>query len=322
MSSTIALFVFVFFLLFALVMVIVSLGLRVLESERRKKMTGILGATSEQSAQAESEILSEEQGKTLFDFESLAIYRHIRETLDQAGLEWTPGAIVGLSAGCACLGLLLGLRVSVPVFREFTMFGLGFLFGGVPYLYIRWKRQQRLGLFEELFPESLDFLARSMRAGHAFTISLEMMADESPEPVGLEFRRVAHEQNLGSPLEVSLKNLAARIPLMDVSFFVAAVLLQRDTGGNLAEILTKLGYIIRERFRLKGQVRSASAHGRLTAIILSVMPIITMAGLMVIAPDYLASMARDEHGKWIMIGVLFAQLAGYVWMRKIINIKV
>ncbi|MBK5293918.1 MAG: type II secretion system F family protein [Acidobacteriia bacterium] len=320
MSTSFA--VIIFLIMFAFVMVIVSFSLRTLEAGRKSKMTGMLRTEADRAAEADSSILSETEEKSFINLESLPGYKHVQMTIEQAGLDWSPGMILGATVVCACLGLLLGFRVQVPVFREFTMAGLAILLGGLPYLLIRWKRHKRLMMFEEQFPEALDFLARSMRAGHAFSVSLELMAEEAIEPVKFEFRRISHEQNLGSPLEVSLKSLAARVPSVDVSFFVAAVLLQRDTGGNLAEILTALGYIIRERFRLKGQIRSASAHGRLTAIILSLMPIITMAALMIIAPDYLAVMARDEDGKWIIIGVVIAQLMGYAWMRKIINIKV
>jgi tight adherence protein B len=176
--------------------------------------------------------------------------------------------------------------------------------------------------FEQQFPEALDFLARSMRAGHAFTVSLEMMSEETPDPLGIEFRQVFNEQNLGAPLDVALRNFADRVPLLDVRFFVSAILLQRDTGGNLAEILTKLAFVIRERFRLKGQVRAVSAHGRITSLILSAMPIVTMLGLMVVAPGYLSSMAEDTHGRYLIVGAIVGQFIGYYWMRRVINIKV
>ena len=201
-----------------------------------------------------------------------------------------------------------------------AVLGLGFSF--LPYFYVTWKRHKRMSEFEEQFPESLDFLARSMRAGHAFSVSLEMMADESADPLGSEIRQVYHEQNLGAPIDVALRNLAGRMPLLDVRFFVSAVLMQRETGGNLAEILTKLAFVIRERFRLKGQVKAVSAHGRITALILSVLPIVTMMALFVIAPGYLEGMAGDADGRIIIVCAILAQFAGYYWMKKIINIKV
>jgi tight adherence protein B len=168
----------------------------------------------------------------------------------------------------------------------------------------------------------LDFLARSMRAGHAFTISLEMLGEEAPDPLGQEFRALFNEQNLGAPLDIALNNLTNRIPLLDVRFFTSSVMLQKQTGGNLSEILQRLAYVIRERFRLKGQVKAASAHGRLTATILTVLPIATMLGLLIVAPGYLQGMAADPDGRKMIFGAIFAQILGNFFIKKIINIKV
>ena len=124
----------------------------------------------------------------------------------------------------------------------------------------------------------------------------------SRDPLGQEFRTLFNEQNLGAPLEVALRNLVERVPLLDVRFFSSSVMLQKQTGGNLSEILSRLAYVIRERFRLKGQVKAASAHGRLTAAILTVLPIATMCGLLMVAPGYLQGMAADPDGKWLIVG--------------------
>src|SRR5262249_35794625 len=175
---------------------------------------------------------------------------------------------------------------------------------------------------EEQLPEALDFLSRSMRAGHAFTISLEMVGEELADPLGQEFRALFNEQNLGAPLDSALQNFGTRVPLLDVRFFISSVLLQKQTGGNLSEILVRLSYIIRERFRLKGQVRAASAHGRLTATILTLLPVFTMLGLLVVAPGYLQSMAEDPDGRMIIGAAIVTQILGNICMRKIINIKV
>jgi len=184
------------------------------------------------------------------------------------------------------------------------------------------KARKRMDAFEEQFPEALDFMARSLRAGHAFSVSLEMMSEETPDPVGTEFRWIFHQQNLGASLDQTLRTFAQRVPLLDSKLFVSAVLLQRETGGNLAEILMKLAYIIRERFRIKGQVRAASAHGRITATILTILPVVTLALLNIIAPDYFKLMIDDELGRYIVLAVIAMQIVGYYWMKKIINIKV
>ena len=199
-----------------------------------------------------------------------------------------------------------------------------FALGGayVPTLRINAAIRQRSRKLEEQFPDALDFLSRAMRAGHAFSVSLEMLADETPEPMGSEFRKLYHEQNLGAPLDVALYAMADRCKLMDVQFFVSAVLLQRETGGNLTEILTRLAHTIRERLRLKGQVRAASAHGRITGLILTVMPILLMGGFMVISPDYLNGLAADQHGRILIGGAIVGQVLGYLSIRKITNIQV
>jgi tight adherence protein B len=149
-----------------------------------------------------------------------------------------------------------------------------------------------------------------------------MLGDEIGDPLGQEFRTLFNEQNLGAPMEVALRNLVQRMPLLDVRFFSSSVLLQKQTGGNLSEILSRLAYVIRERFRLKGQVKAASAHGRLTAAILTILPIVTMVGLLIIAPGYLQGMAADPDGKWLIVGAIIAQVIGNICIRKIINIKV
>ena len=197
------------------------------------------------------------------------------------GLAMIPGLGIG-----AWTKILLNGTTSAIVFAIIT--------GMIPYMIVRHKRSARLNKLEEQFPDALDFLARSMRAGHAFSISLEMIGEEMADPLGQEFRALFNEQNLGAPLDIALRNFTQRVPLLDVRFFASSVMLQKQTGGNLSEILSRLAYVIRERFRLKGQVKAASAHGRLTATILALLPMATMIGLLMVAPGYLQSMAADR----------------------------
>jgi tight adherence protein B len=199
---------------------------------------------------------------------------------------------------------------------------LGLFFGSIPYLIVRSKRKKRLATLEEQFPEALDFLARSMRAGHAFSISLEMLGEEMADPLGQEFRALFNEQNLGAPIDIALRNFTMRVPLLDVRFFTSSVLLQKQTGGNLSEILSRLAYVIRERFRLKGAVKAASAHGRLTATILTVLPVATMLCLLFVAPGYLQGMAADSDGKYMIGAAIVAQILGNYFIKRIIDIKV
>jgi tight adherence protein B len=219
-------------------------------------------------------------------------------------------------------GALLGMWLAFLLNGPTTAVAMGLFFGSIPYLIVRSKRKKRLATLEEQFPEALDFLARSMRAGHAFSISLEMLGEEMADPLGQEFRALFNEQNLGAPLDIALRNFTVRVPLLDVRFFTSSVLLQKQTGGNLSEILSRLAYIIRERFRLKGQVKAASAHGRLTATILTVLPLATMMGLLFVAPGYLQGMAADSDGRLMIGGAIVAQILGNFFIKKIINIKV
>ena len=249
------------------------------------------------------------------------VAQKLQTHMQQAGLDWTPMKFLILSVVCAVIGGVLGVRFPVMGYG-YTSVAFGLLLATLPYLYVRRTRNKRLGKLEEQFPEALEFLARSMRAGHAFTISLEMLGEELPEPLGQEFRTLFNEQNLGAALEVALTNLTTRVPLLDMRFFASSVLLQKQTGGNLAEILTRLAEVIRERFRLKGQVRAASAHGRLTATILMLMPIFTMFALLVVSPGYLQGMAKDTDGRYMIAFAVLGQILGNYFIRRIINIKV
>jgi tight adherence protein B len=239
-----------------------------------------------------------------------------------AGLEWKPEFVLAAMAGLGVLGMIAGGYVRVLIFPEISAAALALVFAWLPYLYIAHKRNKRLAAFEGQFPDTLDFIARAVRAGHALSVSLELLANEAPEPTRTEFRRVFTEHNLGAPLTVALSGLIQRVPLVDARFFVSAVLLQRETGGNLSEILSNLGDVIRERFQLKGRVRAASAHGRVTATALTIIPIALLLILSLIRPDYLNLLKEDFHGRLMLFGAVIGQILGYLSMKKIINIKV
>ncbi len=314
-----------FLVIFALVLIAVSVGWSFLEAQRKKKVVGMLQTVTGETIVSETTVLKEAGGEEDPLTQLVARFnltQKLQARIQQAGLDWSVGKFLLMTAAGIVIGALVGLRFKILIFQWSSSIGLALILGFLPYVYVMRKRTARLGAFEEQFPEALDFLARAMRAGHAFSVSLEMLADESPDPLGKEFRQVFNEQNLGSPIEVALQNLATRIPLLDVSFFVSSVMLQKETGGNLAEILTKLAYVIRERFRLKGQVKAASAHGRVTGLVLSVMPIVVMFALLIVAPGYLQGMAKDPDGKWIILGAIVGQLVGYYFIRRIVNIKV
>ena len=316
-----------FLVLFVVVMVAITMASKFFDAKRKKQVSSML-KTATGEAQPEVSISNllmepaEEQRSFMERFlEGLDIAQKLHAQMQQAGLDWSPLKFLVMTLVFFVVGAVIGLRFSFMGFG-YTSLALGAGFGLLPYFFVRRSRIKRLNKLEEQFPEALEFLARSMRAGHAFTISLEMLGEELPEPLGQEFRTLFNEQNLGAALEVALKNLTNRVPLLDMRFFSSSVLLQKQTGGNLAEILTQLANVIRERFRLKGQVKAASAHGRLTATILMCMPIVTMGALMIVSPGYLQGMAKDPDGQYIIGAAILAQIIGNYFIKRIINIKV
>lgn len=197
------------------------------------------------------------------------------------------------------------------------------LLGGIlPYSYISYRRTKRFQRFEELFPEAIDTLARAVRAGHAFTVALEMIANEVSDPIASEFRKLFEEQKFGLPVRDALMNLTERVPLVDVKFFVTAVMLQRETGGNLAEILDNLSYVIRERFKIMRQVRVYTAQGRLTMMLLMGLPPIIVVTMLMMNPSFIRPLFADPIGHVLVVAGITLQTLGYFVIRKIIQIQV
>jgi len=245
----------------------------------------------------------------------------VQELLEQAGLKWHATRLIH-----TCLGMMLGGFAAgwmfIPAQLHWLAILPGIVAGALPLLFVMRKRSGRLRRFEELFPESLEFVARSMRAGHAFSVSLEMIHREFQEPLAGEFRRTFEEHNLGLPLDVALLKLAKRVPSLDVHFFVSAVLLQKRTGGNLAEILDKLAYVIRERFKLRGRIRAISAHGRMTGVALTCIPLAVGLIMFYVNPDYVRFFFLDETGNIMLGAAVVLQLIGYGIIKKIVKIEV
>jgi tight adherence protein B len=196
---------------------------------------------------------------------------------------------------------------------------LGFF---VPYAYASHMRTRRFQKFEEKFPEAIDTLARAVRAGHAFTTALEMIANEVSEPVAGEFRQLFEEQKFGLPVRDALLNLVDRVPLVDVKFFVTAVMLQRETGGNLAEILDNLSYVIRERFKILRQVRVHTAQGRLTMVLLMALPPTIVVLMLLMNPGFIRPLFSDPLGHILIVVGITLQTVGYFVIRRIIRIQV
>ena len=243
----------------------------------------------------------------------------IQKTLAQAGMDLRAGNFLGICGLSALAAVILGYAASKQIQVAWVAMLIG---GALPYAYVTFKKNKRFEKFEELFPEAIDTLARAVRAGHAFTTALEMITAEVSEPVAGEFRQLYEEQKFGMPVRDALLNLTERMPLVDVKFFVTAVMLQRETGGNLAEILDNLSYVIRERFKIQRQVRVYTAQGRLTMALLMGMPPIIVTVMLVLNPSFIHPLFSDPIGHTLLVLGITLQTIGYFVIRKIIRIQV
>jgi tight adherence protein B len=239
--------------------------------------------------------------------------------IEQSGVRTTPSGVIIMSLAAA---VFVGMIVSWLVPQPFAAPLAALVAGAAPTLWLMNRRSSRLKRFEELFPEALDLLARAIRSGQAFQTALGMVADELPEPVGPEFRKTFEQQNFGLPLREALNEMSVRVAILDVRFFVTAVLIQRDTGGNLAEILDNLAHVVRERFKIRRQVRVHTAHGRFTGYVLMALPGALAVALTFINPDHMALLFHEKMGQQMLIGAVVMQMIGYVWIRKVIKIEV
>ena len=239
--------------------------------------------------------------------------------IDQSGVKTTPSAIVMFSlCAAAGVGLLAAMFIRVP----FAGPVVGVLGAFMPFAWLRHKRTGRMRKFEEQFPEALDVLSRAIRAGHAFQTALGMVADEMPAPVGPEMKKVFDQQNFGLPLREALNELSERVAILDVRFFVTAVLIQRETGGNLSEILDNLAHVVRERFKIQRQVRVHTAHGRFTGYVLLTLPAFLAVALSFINPEHMQLLFREHMGQVMLVGAMVLQAVGYLWIRQVIKIEV
>ena len=243
----------------------------------------------------------------------------LQKLLSQADMKIRAGRFLLVSVMAAAVtGLLAAYLAGWWVWG--IMFGA--VAGAAPFFYVSIMRSRRFSKFESMFPEAVDLLARAVRAGHAFTTAIELIATELAEPVAGEFRILFEEQKFGLPVRDAMLNLAERMPIVDVKFFVTAVLLQRETGGNLAEILDKLSYVIRERFKILRQVRVYTAHGRITMAILMALPLVLGAAMAVLNPEFMKPLFRDPIGHVMIAASLLMQTMGFFLIRRIIRIKV
>ena len=315
----------IFLLVFALIMAIAVFGFLYRQQHRQKVVKDMLQTVAGNRPMPVTKLLKdlapEVSGFSKL-LRSLNLANHLQSSIKQAGLAWTPSTLFMATVGAAVPGFLLGLRFPLLINEVLSCLTMALATACLPYMYVRVKRNKRMATLEEQFPEALDFMARSVRAGRAFMISLSMVGEHVPEPLSTELVTVFNEINLGAPMATALDNLTTRVPLLDFRFFTSTVMLQRQTGGNLNEILGRLSHVIRERFQLKGAVKAASAHGRLTGLILTILPVVTAMLLLAVAPGYLQGMAKDPDGKYLILGAAISVLLGNYFIRRIIKIKV
>jgi tight adherence protein B len=254
-----------------------------------------------------------------------ALLRRIKLAADidtlirQANSSLTVGRVL---FGALFIAVVVGVLSGTYMHSALMGFVLGLVGATTPYISLRIKRNARLRSFETILPEAIDLLGRALRAGHALTAAIEMVSKEIADPVGTEFRRVFEEQNFGLPIREALLNLASRVPVPDLQFLVTAMLVQKETGGNLAEVLDKTGTVIRERSRLLGQLRIYTAQGRMTGWILGLLPFIVFMLMNFVNPTYARTLINDPMGRkaiWLGLGLMVIG----VWMiRKIVDIRV
>jgi tight adherence protein B len=242
----------------------------------------------------------------------------VRKLLDSADSDMSVGRFV---LGSLLLGIVAYLAVAVLFQQRGTALLVGLFMTMVPTFYMRRQRTVRLLKFEEQFPEAIELIARALRAGHGLTSGLGMVGDEVPNPIAREFKLLYEWQNFGMPLDEALIRFADRIPLLDTRFFVTAVLTQRESGGNLAEILDNLGRVIRDRFRVKRQIRVLSAHGRITGAVLSGMPPALAGYFFMTRPDYITTLATDPLGVRMVMVALGLQILGMLIIRRLVDIE-
>ena len=245
--------------------------------------------------------------------------RDLERLLQQAGVQWSVQSFLLITAGATVgLGALALLATgSLPLAAACAAAGL---LG--PLVHVRSRRTRRLRAFEEQLPEAIDLLARAIRAGHPLAAGLKMVGEESPDPVGGEFRRVFEEQRFGLPPEDALLGLTERVGLMDVRILVTAILIQREVGGNLAEVLGKIAYTIRARFAIRRQLRVYTAQGRFSGYVLAVLPIAVGSMIFLLNPDYIATLFREPVGQVMLVTALILQLLGFLWIRRIVDIEI
>jgi tight adherence protein B len=294
-------------------------------NNRKRVVDRLRGATAQNRGEDRADFADfrkqtlEATGMLAKAFTRFSFTTALQRALDQANLNWSAAqTLVNLTAaGCVALAVLLVLHFSFVV--------AGGVAAGVfvlPVLYLFRRRKKRLKKLVEQLPDVFELLSQALRAGNSLASAMQLIARELPDPAGTEFGRVFHEQNLGLKIEDALRNMAERVGVLDVRFFVTAVLIQRQVGGDLAEVLDKISHVIRERIQLFGTVQALTAEGRLSGYVLLGLPVLVFIVLMFLNPAYMSLLVTDASGKTMLTVAIVMQLMGWAMIKKIVNIKV
>jgi tight adherence protein B len=287
--------------------------------DRLAMLTGSSSGKQAKDAMLKGSVLAQplEPGKELWT--RLAQWGNLPLLVEQADASLTPAQFFGISGVMAIVGMfvpvLAGLHPSIVL-------PMGLMLASLPLFWLIMRRRGRMRKFAKQLPDALELISRALRAGHSLASGFNLVAEEMKDPIAKEFHRVFEEQNLGVPLEGALENLTDRMPNLDLRFFATAVILQRQTGGDLAEILDKIGYLVRERFKIWGQVQALTGEGRLSGIVLLALPPVLFLAVYRLNPEYVMPLFTDPMGRQMLAGGIIMQLLGAIVIKKIINIKV
>ncbi|MEO8497016.1 MAG: type II secretion system F family protein [Planctomycetota bacterium] len=295
-------------------------GNRATQTEDRLDLfTGAGGLSSMKSMEGASLLSSSVDESKTGAVEFLNKFGDIQRFLAQANVSITASQFLAATLGLAAVGALAIFALRLP---SFFVPMAAFALGSLPFGYVFIARKRRIGAFARQLPDALELIGRALRSGHSLAAGINLVGDEMPQPIAGEFARCYEEQNLGIPLEQALEGMTVRVPNLDLRFFATAVILQRQTGGDLAEILDKIGHLVRERFQIYGAIQALTGEGRLSGIVLLALPPILFVVMFRLNPDYVMVLFTDEIGKLMLTGAVFMQLAGALVIKKIINIKV
>ncbi|CAN5427833.1 type II secretion system F family protein [soil metagenome] len=288
-------------------------------TQRLDALVGRGGNRGEQSSadMLLKQALAEVDRKTILD-QLMPEWMNLAKMIEQADANFKPSALFGFGLAAGFIALIAGAWLVNIYVAPFLAIGC---FMG-PFLWLIWKRKKRLAMFAAQMPDAMELVARALRAGHSLASGLHVVAEEMPAPISKEFGRVYEEQNLGIQLEDSLKNMTNRVPNLDLKFFITSVAIQRQTGGDLAEILDRIGYVVRERYKILGQVKALSAEGRLSGVVLIALPVGLFLMMLYLKPDYISLLWTEPSGVKMSIGAIVLMLIGAFVIKKIVDIKV